>query len=126
SGYSWGRRSCTGTCTRWADPDQTTGVQVDLDTFNPWRARADLLSETRMKYVAGKSVVGLDIEPGYVAAVQAAAGGVAVERAATAQLAPGVVREGEVLDVQTLAGTLRTLFSEHKLGKRVRVGVANQ
>jgi type IV pilus assembly protein PilM len=36
------------------------------------------------------------------------------------------VREGEVLDVETLAGTLRTLFAEHKLGKRVRVGVANQ
>src|SRR2546423_1573362 len=79
-----------------------------------------------MKYVAGKSVVGLDIEPGYVAAVQAAAGGVAVERAATAPLAPGVVREGEVRDVETFAGTLRTLFAEHKRGKRVRVGVATQ
>ena len=37
----------------------------------------------------GKPVVGLDIEPGYVAAVQAAPGGVAVERAAGAALPPG-------------------------------------
>jgi type IV pilus assembly protein PilM len=79
-----------------------------------------------MGYRAGKTVVGLDIEPGYVAAVQAGSGGVAVERAATIQLAPGVVRDGEVVDVETLATTLRTLFAEHKLGKRVRIGVANQ
>src|SRR5205807_7272593 len=29
------------------------------------------------------------------------------------------------LDVETLAGTLRDLFAEHKLPKRVRLGVAN-
>lgn len=75
---------------------------------------------------ASKTVVGLDIEPGYVAAVQASAGRVAVERAAYAPLAPGVVRDGEVVDVDTLADVLRDLFAEHKLGKRVRLGVANQ
>jgi type IV pilus assembly protein PilM len=75
---------------------------------------------------ANKTVVGLDIEPGYVAAVQATAGRMAVERAAYAPLAPGVVRDGEVLDVDTLAGVLRDLFAEHKLAKRVRLGVANQ
>jgi type IV pilus assembly protein PilM len=73
-----------------------------------------------------KTIVGLDIEPGYVAAVQAASGRVAVERAAYAPLAPGVVRDGEVVDVDTLAGVLRDMFAEHKLGKRVRLGVANQ
>ncbi len=41
-------------------------------------------------------------------------------------LAPGVVRDGEVVDVETLASVLRKVFSEHKLGKRVRIGVANQ
>jgi type IV pilus assembly protein PilM len=75
---------------------------------------------------SNKTVIGLDIEPGYVAAVQVAPGGVAVERAAYAPLAPGVVRDGEVVDVDTLAGVLRGLFAEHKLGKRVRLGVANQ
>ena len=75
---------------------------------------------------ASKPVVGLDIEPGYVAAVQAGGSGVSVERAAYAPLAPGVVRDGEVVDVETLASVLRELFSEHKLAKRVRLGVANQ
>ena len=75
---------------------------------------------------ASKTVVGLDIEPGYVAAVQAASQGVSVERAAYAPLAPGVVRDGEVADVDTLAGVLRAMFAEHKLAKRVRLGVANQ
>lgn len=74
----------------------------------------------------GKTVVGLDIEPGYVAAVQASVGRPAVERAALAPLAPGVVRDGEVVDVDTLAIVLRNLFAEHKLGRRVRIGVANQ
>jgi type IV pilus assembly protein PilM len=72
-----------------------------------------------------KKVIGLDIQPGYVAAVQTR-DGVAVERAATAPLAPGVVRDGEVVDVETLAEVLRTMFAEHKLGKRVRLGLANQ
>ena len=79
-----------------------------------------------MGYATNKTVVGLDIEPGYVAAVQASTGRVAVERAAYAPLAPGVVRDGEVVDVETLAGVLRDLFAKHKLGKRVRIGVANQ
>src|SRR5437764_15336945 len=74
----------------------------------------------------GKTVVGLDIEPGYVAAVETKAGQVAIERAASAPLAPGVVREGEVADVETLAAVLKNLFAEHKLPRKVRLGVANQ
>jgi type IV pilus assembly protein PilM len=79
-----------------------------------------------MGYVSSKTVVGLDIQPGYVAAVETRSGQVAVERAATVQLAPGVVRDGEVVDVEMLVDALRTLFASNKLGKRVRIGVANQ
>jgi type IV pilus assembly protein PilM len=75
---------------------------------------------------SNKAVVGLDIQPGYVAAVEATPGRVAVDRAAYAPLAPGVVRDGEVVDVDTLSEVLRAMFAEHKLGKRVRLGVANQ
>jgi type IV pilus assembly protein PilM len=74
---------------------------------------------------SGRGVVGLDIQPGYVAAVQGQPGQAAVERAATAVLATEVVRDGEVVDVETLAGVLREMFAEHKLGRRVRLGVAN-
>ena len=76
---------------------------------------------------SGKTLVGLDIEPGYVAAGRGSAWGASpstVRR--SAQLAPGVVREGDVVDVDTLAATLKALFAEHKLGRRVRIGVANQ
>jgi type IV pilus assembly protein PilM len=79
-----------------------------------------------MATAAGKTVIGLDIEPGYVAAVEARPGRIAIERAAVAPLAPGVVREGEVEDIDTLAAVLKQLFAEHKLSKRVRLGVANQ
>lgn len=76
---------------------------------------------------SGRTVVGLDIEPGFVAAVQVRTGdGLAVERAAGVQLGPGIVRDGEVADPEALAEALRELFRQHKLGKRVRIGVANQ
>jgi type IV pilus assembly protein PilM len=79
-----------------------------------------------MRFSAGKTVVGVDIEPGYVAAVEARAGAVAVDRAAIVALPPGVVRDGEVTDIDALAGALRDLFAEHKFSRQIRLGVANQ
>ena len=79
-----------------------------------------------MRIGAGKTLVGVDIEPGYVAAVQARPGDHLVERAAGAALAPDVVRDGEVVDVAALAAVLKQLFGDHKLSRNVRVGVANQ
>ncbi len=73
------------------------------------------------------NLVGLDIQPGYIAAVQAHVnGGIAVQHAAGAPLAPDALREGEVLDERTLSDALRELFSDGRLGKRVRIGLANQ
>ncbi|HEX8208020.1 MAG TPA: type IV pilus assembly protein PilM [Solirubrobacteraceae bacterium] len=74
-----------------------------------------------------RSIVGLDIEPGAVAAAQVDHGGpLTVAFAATAPLPPNVVRDGEVADVEALAAVLKDMFKEHKLERRVRVGVANQ
>jgi type IV pilus assembly protein PilM len=72
-------------------------------------------------------VVGLDIQPGLVAAVKARVNGsVLAERAAARPLEADTVREGEVVDVEALSDSLRELFSDGSLGKRVRVGIANQ
>jgi type IV pilus assembly protein PilM len=72
-------------------------------------------------------LVGLDIQPGYVAAAQASVNGsLRVERAVGAPLPGDAMREGEVLDEVTLADALRELFGKAHLDKRVRVGVANQ
>ena len=74
-----------------------------------------------------RRVVGLDIEPSQLAAVEVRdTGAVAVERAATAPLAAGIFRDGEVVDVDALSQALKTFFREEKLGKNVRLGVANQ
>ena len=74
-----------------------------------------------------RPVIGLDIDPGYLAAAEVAVNGhVAVRRAATAPLPPGVMRDGEVLDGEMLAEALKDFFEAHKLSKRVRIGVANQ
>lgn len=74
------------------------------------------------------TVVGLEIEP---AAIHAAAvtvnGRITIREAAVVPLEPGVVRDGEVNDVEGLAAALKTLYAEHKgLDKKVRIGVANQ
>jgi type IV pilus assembly protein PilM len=75
-----------------------------------------------------KNLVGLDIEPSGISAVEVRVNGqITVERAATAPLEDGIVRDGEIADAEALAEALRRLYRENKgLGKRVRVGVANQ
>ena len=74
-----------------------------------------------------KTIVGLDIEPGSIAAVQVAtADGLAVERAAVADLYPHVVRDGEVADGEALTAALRAMWSQNSwLDRKVRIGVAN-
>jgi type IV pilus assembly protein PilM len=75
----------------------------------------------------GAEVVGLDIQPGHVAAVQTHVnGGISVKHAVEAALPADIVREGEVLDEGVLAETLRELFKDGDLSRRVRLGVANQ
>jgi type IV pilus assembly protein PilM len=75
-----------------------------------------------------KNLVGVDIDPSGITAAQVSVNGrIHVDRAAFMPLEPGIVRDGEVADAEGLADALRSLFRDTKgLGKRVRVGVANQ
>jgi type IV pilus assembly protein PilM len=74
-----------------------------------------------------ENLVGLDIQPGFVAAVEARVNGsIRAERAAALPLPADSVRDGEVMDEDALSETLRELFADSGLSKRVRVGVANQ
>jgi type IV pilus assembly protein PilM len=74
-----------------------------------------------------KTIIGLDIEPGSIAAVQAAtADGLTVQRAAVTELDPHVMRDGEVADGEALTEALRALWSQNPwLDRKVRIGVAN-
>jgi type IV pilus assembly protein PilM len=75
----------------------------------------------------GADVVGLDIQPGFAAAVRVHVNGsIVAEKAAVTPLPPDIVRDGEVLDEDTLAEQLKEMFAGSGLGKRVRVGIANQ
>jgi type IV pilus assembly protein PilM len=75
----------------------------------------------------GRDLVGLDIQPGFVAAVQARVNGsILAERAGLRPLGADTMRDGEVLDQEALAEVLRDLFADSGLSKRVRIGVANQ
>jgi type IV pilus assembly protein PilM len=84
-----------------------------------------VLSLTRQK--KSGALVGLDIEAGSIAATEVQANGsVEVASAAVGPLDPGTFAEGEVLDADRLAAALKDFFAEHKLPKRVRLGVGNQ
>jgi type IV pilus assembly protein PilM len=75
----------------------------------------------------GRSLVGLEIEPGQLIAAQSRINGhVVVERAAGKPIAPNIVRDGEVSDVAALSAELSDLFDGSGLDRRVRIGIANQ
>ena len=82
-----------------------------------------MLQLRRQKKTAG--VVGLDIEAGSIAATEID-GSALVTATAIQPLPPGAFREGEVADPDSLAEALKSLFGQHKLSKRVRVGIGNQ
>ncbi|HET7417734.1 MAG TPA: type IV pilus assembly protein PilM [Solirubrobacterales bacterium] len=82
------------------------------------------LSLTRKK--AG-GLAGLSIEAGSVAVAEVAADGSGrVVASAVQPLQPGTFHEGEVIDPDGLVGALKDLYSNHKVSRRVRVGVGNQ
>jgi type IV pilus assembly protein PilM len=82
------------------------------------------LTRNRAKETA---LVGLEIEAGSIGATEVRTNGEArVTGTATAPLPPEAFREGEVADPGSVAEALRALFSEHKLSRRVRLGIANQ
>jgi type IV pilus assembly protein PilM len=73
------------------------------------------------------AVVGLDLDPSYLAAAEVHVNGsISVRRAAVAPLRPGVLRDGEVSDSAALTEAIRAMWAEHKLPDRVRLGIANQ
>jgi type IV pilus assembly protein PilM len=69
-------------------------------------------------------LVGLDIDGAYVAAAQLDSEGVG--HAASHDLEPGIVRDGEVVDGDRLTDALKDFFKAEDLPRHVRLGVANQ
>lgn len=75
----------------------------------------------------GSAQVGLEIESGSIAAAEVQVNGsTQVTATATAPLPAEAFRDGEVADPGIVAEALSSLFSEYKLSKRVRLGIANQ
>jgi type IV pilus assembly protein PilM len=71
-----------------------------------------------------RTSVGLDLDGSYVAAVAISNG--VIEKAASMELPAGLIRDGEVEDVQGVSHLLREFMKEHGFGKNVWLGVANQ
>lgn len=75
------------------------------------------------KPAAGSGCVGLDIDGDAIAAVEVSGG--RVVRAVSTGLPDGVVRDGEVADVDGLGVALKEFFKRESLPRDVRLGVAN-
>src|SRR4051812_39137859 len=73
---------------------------------------------------SARSSVGLDLDGSYVAAVSISDG--VIERAASMEMPSGLLRDGEVEDVQGVSQLLRDFMKQHNFGKNVWLGVANQ
>jgi type IV pilus assembly protein PilM len=81
----------------------------------------------KKKRVNADVAVGLDLDPSHIAAAEVHVNGsITVTRGAVADLRPGILRDGEVVDPIALGDELRAFFAEHELPRRVRLGVANQ
>lgn len=75
----------------------------------------------------GTNVVGLEIGTASVAAVELRVNGdVSIERTAIAPLPDGATQDGEVADSDALSAALKDFFAAGKLGRDVRLGIANQ
>jgi type IV pilus assembly protein PilM len=100
-------------------------LKLKKPTFSPGAARKPLsLGVGRKK---DSSLVGLDIEAGSIAAVELQDNGSSgVTSVAVQPIPAGAFDDGQVVDPDTVASALRELFAEHKLSKRVRLGIANQ
>jgi len=73
------------------------------------------------------ALVGLEIEAGSVAAAEVRENGDARVSAVAVQPLPAAAfDDGEVVERETVAEALRSLFEANKLSKRVRLGIANQ
>ncbi len=74
-----------------------------------------------------KSVVGLELEAGSVAAAEVRTGGShELTKTAIGPLPAGAFHDGEVVEPEVIAESLRSFFAENKLSKRVRLGISNQ
>jgi type IV pilus assembly protein PilM len=73
---------------------------------------------------SARTSVGLDLDGSYVAAVAMSNG--VIEKAASMELPSGLLRDGEVEDVQGTAQVLKDFMKEHGFGRNVWLGVANQ
>jgi type IV pilus assembly protein PilM len=73
---------------------------------------------------SARTSVGLDLDGSYVAAVAMENG--VIEKAASMEMPSGLLRDGEVEDVQGVSHLLKEFMKEHGFGKNVWLGVANQ
>ena len=88
------------------------------------RLNADVHLPRLGKSTNSEGLVGLEIEADSVAVAEVR--GDELVTSAVAPLPAGAFKDGEVVDPDAIASVLKSVFAQHKLSKRVRLGIANQ
>src|SRR3954453_564014 len=97
------------------------------DPLKPTPADADRSAVFRKKRSPQPSVVGLELDAGHVAVAEVSVDGtLTLIRGAVAELRPGIMRDGEGVHPIGLREALKSLFPDHELPKRVRLGIPPQ
>jgi type IV pilus assembly protein PilM len=78
----------------------------------------------RLGKSSARTSVGLDLDGSYLAAVSMTNG--VIDKAASIEMPSGLLRDGEVEDVQGVSHLLKDFMKEHGFGRNVWLGVANQ
>src|SRR6476659_5042420 len=73
---------------------------------------------------SARTCVGLDLDGTYASAVAISDG--VIQQAASIEMPGGLLRDGEVEDVQGMSHFLRDFMKQHNFGKNVWLGIANQ
>ncbi len=108
---------------------EVTLPKLSLPTFSrrpSHPAAAPAPRRRRSPGVRGSGVTGLEIGASQMIAAEArlSEGRIVARRAVVRDLPSGLVRDGVVLDAETLGDELRAMFNGSRLSRRVRVGLA--
>jgi type IV pilus assembly protein PilM len=108
-------------------PRQPMQVAEGIDVASASRNMKTITLRKPKDRAKHKGVVGLDIESSSIAATELRINGsVQVSGFGVAALGAGIVRDGEVREPEELGDAIKELFSDRKLPRDVRLGIANQ
>jgi type IV pilus assembly protein PilM len=105
----------------------TKPITLPRPSIRPISLRRPTIGSGSLGRKKQSALAGVSIDAGGIAVAQVESNGSTGPTGFALQpLRPGVFHEGEVIEADALSEALKSTFSEHKLSKRIRLGIGNQ